>query len=174
MADKILAKEILARFEQEQKVRKATVGGKAKRSGYKTLDRQNTKWLKGVFAEYGWPTFSLVGKKAADAACVMILHADQDVEFQKEALSLMKKAFKKSPTQVSKARIAYLTDRILSNEGKPLMFGTLYDTKGIEVTPKKIKDAKNVNTRRKEYGIKTTVEGRRRALVRELKKLGAK
>lgn len=70
--------------------------------------------------------------------------------------------------------IAYLTDRLLANEGKPLVYGTLYDVSGLEVTPRPIRDMKNVNKRRRAIGIMTTVEGRRRALIRELKSLGAK
>jgi hypothetical protein len=174
MKEKALAKEILRRVQEEQRVRKLQVAGKAKRPEYKKLDRQNTKWLKSVFAEYGWPTYSLIGKKAAEGVALMVLHADQELEFQKHALQLMKRLLKKSPHEVSKARIAYLIDRILSNEGKPLLFGTLYDTKGTEVSIRKIKDPKNVDRRRKEYGITTTVEGRRRALIRELKQLSAK
>jgi hypothetical protein len=174
MKNRALTSEILKRVEEEQRVRKLQVSGKAKRSEYKKLDRQNTKWIKSVFAEFGWPTYSLIGKNAAEGIVLMVLHADQDIEFQKDALKLMRKLLKKSPNEISKARIAYLTDRILWNEGKPLWFGTLYDTKGTQVTVRKIKEPENVDNRRKEFGIKTTVEGRRKALVRELKQLGAK
>ncbi len=174
MQNKELAQEILRRVAEEQKVREAQVAGKAKRTDYKKLDRKNSAWLKKVFTEYGWPTHTLIGKKAAEGMCLMIRHADHDLSFQKDALSLLKRAYKKNPKEVPLQEIAYITDRILSNEGKPLLFGTLYDTEGSTVTVRRIRDAKNVDKRRKEFGIKTTVEGRRRALSRELKRLGAK
>jgi hypothetical protein len=174
MKDKKLAQEILTRVEREQKVRKAAIGGKAKRADYKKLDHQNTAWLKKVFAENGWPKFSLVGRKAADGVWLMVQHADQDLAFQKYALKQMKKVLDTKPDEASKMRFAYLTDRILSNQKKPLEFGTMYNTKGLVVTPMPTRDPKNVDQRRKAYGIKTTVEGRRRALIRELRALGAK
>ena len=174
MKDSKLAKEILRRVETEQKIRKASIGGKAKRSDYKKLDRQNSTWLKTLFAEHGWPTFSLIGKKAADGVWLMVQHADHDLTFQKSSLALMRKLFTRQPHEVSKMRIAYLTDRIRMNEKKPLIFGIMYKVDGLKVSPYPIQNPNEVNKRRKEFGIKTTVEGRRRALIRELKKLGAK
>lgn len=171
--NKTLAREIMNRVAAEQKVRKASVSGKAKRSQYKALDKKNSKWLKSVLEKFGWPTFSLVGKSASDGAWLLVQHADHDVLFQKYALSLMKKALKRNPKEVSKMRIAYLTDRILLNEHKPLIFGTMYKVDGLKVTLYPIKNSKQVDARRKTWGIKTTVEGRRQALIRELKKLRA-
>ena len=174
MKEIALAKEILRRVGAEQEIRNAAVADKEKRPYYKKLDRQNSKWLKGVFKTHGWPTFSLVGKRAADGVWMMVQHADHDLAFQKESLRLMKKQLKKDPTEVSKIRVAYLTDRILGNEHKPLEFGIMFNVDGLKVTPFPIRDIKNVDKRRREYGIKSTVEGRRNALLRELKKLGAK
>jgi hypothetical protein len=174
MTNRLLAKEICRRVDAEQKVRILHVGGKAKRSEYKKIDRENSKWSQQVFKEYGYPRISLVGKLATDGIWLMVQHADHDLPFQKKALQLMIRLQRKYPQEIRKKHIAYLTDRILYNEKKPLRFGLMYKTKGVEVFALPIRDAKYVNQRRKEYGITTTVESRRRALIRELKKLGAK
>lgn len=174
MYNKKLAQEILKRVEAEQVLRKAQVSGKAKRSEYKKLDRQNTTWLKTVFREFGLPTHSLAGKKALKGMFLMIRHADHDRRFQQEALRRLRKVCKKDSQEAPCEEIAYLTDRLLANAGKSIEYGTLYDVNGLDVKPKPTRDAKNVDKRRKEIGIRTTVEGRRRALIRELKSLGAK
>ncbi len=174
MKNKKLTQEILERFENEQVVRKAYVAGKAKRSEFKKLDRQNTAWLRKVFTEYGLPTYSLIGKKALEAMFLMVRHATPNVPFQQHVLKLLKRAYKKNPREVPGVEIAYLTDKLLEAVGKPLEYGTLYDVDGLQVVSMKIRDAKNVDKRRRSVGIKTTVEGRRRALVRELRAFGAR
>ena len=171
MYNKKLAQEILKRSEAEQVVRKAQVAGKAKRSDYKKLDRQNTAWLKTVFKEFGLPTHSLVGKKALKGMFLMIRHAIPDYKFQEDVLRRLKKIYKKFPKEVPGEEIAYVTDRLCEGRGKPTEYGTLYDVRGFDVRSKPIRDPKNVDKRRKEIGIRTTVEGRRRALVRELRRL---
>ena len=66
----------------------------------------------------------------------------------------MKKIYKNNPQDISKTNIAYLKDRVLVNNGKKQLFGTQFYTnkKGI-FGPRPIKDIKNLNKRRKEYGL---------------------
>jgi hypothetical protein len=53
-------------------------------------DRARTERLKWIIAQYGWPTFDLVGEDGADAAWLIAQHSDLDPEFQQEALNLIK------------------------------------------------------------------------------------
>ena len=59
------------------------------RSGHKkgvrlngNIDKQNNAELKRIIREYGWPTISLVGKKASSNAWLLAQHADKDQKFQ--------------------------------------------------------------------------------------------
>lgn len=170
MKDKVLASEIMKRFTIEQAARAEFVRGKMKRSDFKKIDRLHTVWMKQAIVNYGLPTYSLVGKKALGAFFMMVRHATQDAVFQKKVLQLLRQKLQKEPRDVPKEEVAYLTDRLLESSGKPTLYGTLYNVKGLTVQSKPIRDAKNVEMRRRRVGILTTVEGRRRALVRELKK----
>src|SRR5262245_10057372 len=49
----------------------------------KAADEDNTKWLKGLVEKHGWPTNTLVGKDGANAAWLLVQHADQDPKFQR-------------------------------------------------------------------------------------------
>ncbi|MEW6170839.1 MAG: DUF6624 domain-containing protein, partial [Candidatus Omnitrophota bacterium] len=58
------------------------------------------------------------------------------------------------PTDIQKENIAYLKDRILINEGKKQLFGTqFYFNKKKKLIPYSISNPKNLDKRRKEYGL---------------------
>jgi hypothetical protein len=78
--------------------------------------------LKEIIAEHGWPTYDLVGRKAADAAWLIAQHADLDPEFQREALELLRAAVEAE--QASAGNLAYLTDRVAAGAGEPQSYGT--------------------------------------------------
>jgi hypothetical protein len=149
--NKKLAQEILQMVREDQTMR---------RRAYKTgewdidLDRKHTEQLKMIIRKHDWPTILLVGKKASWGAWLLAQHADHDVNFQKKCLNLLKKAYKDNPKSVDKANIAYLMDRILVNEDKKQLFGTQFylNHKGKSV-PRPIQRIKELNQRRKEYGL---------------------
>ena len=78
--------------------------------------------LKEIIAEHGWPTYDLVGHRAADAAWLIAQHADLDPEFQREALELLRAAVEAD--QASAGNLAYLTDRVAAGAGEPQSYGT--------------------------------------------------
>ena len=47
------------------------------------VDADNTAWLCGVVDHHGWPGASLVGEDGAQAAWLLVQHADQDPGFQR-------------------------------------------------------------------------------------------
>lgn len=74
------------------------------------VDFANTEWLKAHVSAKGWPKYSEVGEKAANAAWLLAQHADHDPAFQLTALRLMEPLL--ATKEVSPGDYAYLYDRI--------------------------------------------------------------
>jgi hypothetical protein len=108
-----LRKELLEMARQDQVER--TGGGGID-------DEPRIARLKEIIAEHGWPTYDMVGRKAADAAWLIAQHADLDPEFQREALELLEAAV--ATEQASPGNLAYLTDRVAAGAGEPQSYGT--------------------------------------------------
>lgn len=120
----------------------------------KRLDRQNSKRMKQIIAKYGWPTITMVGKTGSRNAWLLVQHADHDLKLQTGALAQMQSAFGKSNKEINPMHIAYLTDRILVNRGEKQIFGTqFYFTKKRLLDLRATRDLKNVDIRRKLYGL---------------------
>ena len=60
--------------------------------------------------------------------------------------------------------VAYLTDRVLVNEGKPQRYGTQMTMQGDQIVPKPIEDAEHVDARRASVGLPPMAEYRRKVL----------
>ncbi len=118
------------------------------------VQRVNTERLKGIVEKYGWPTIDLVGAKASRHAWLIIQHADHNVRFQKKCLAMMQEIYQYNPHNISRENIAFLTDRILVNTKRKQVFGTqFYVNKKKLFTYRPIKSFKDLDHRRKEYGI---------------------
>ena len=134
--------------EQQAELDKAT-------TKLKTIDAENTKWLRGIVEKQGWPTITSVGKDGANAAWLLVQHADADPKFQRQCLDLMTKLAK---TEVSQSNLAYLTDRVLLAEGKKQLYGTQFTSVDGKWKPRPIEDEANVDKRRAEAGLKSLAE----------------
>lgn len=111
------------------------------------LAKKNTDEMKKIINKFGWPLTKLVGKKASHFAWLLVQHADHDVKFQKDCLVLMEK---------NTIDWAYLTDRILVNEGKPQIYGTqFYKNLDGKLIPRPIKNGAGLNNRRKFLGLQS-------------------
>jgi hypothetical protein len=108
------------------------------------------QWLKQTVEKLGWPTNSLVGSEGADAAWLLVQHADADVKFQRKCLDLMAALPK---NEVSQTHFAYLTDRVLLAEGKKQIYGTQFDWVDGKLQPQSLEDEANVDKRRAEVGM---------------------
>jgi hypothetical protein len=75
------------------------------------VDFANTQWLKPHVVEKGWPKYSDVGEKAANAAWLLVQHADHDPAFQLQVLRLMEPML--ATKEVSPGDYSYLYDRIM-------------------------------------------------------------
>lgn len=114
------------------------------------VDARNTARMKQIVAEIGWPTVSKVGKEGANNAWLLVQHADHDVVFQEQCLSLMKE----SPEgEVNRTDIAYLEDRVRVNQGRGQLYGTQFTQENKQHIPRLIEDEENVDERRAELGI---------------------
>jgi len=136
--------------EDQEAIRKRQQKGVVNTRIFKT----NTKKMEGVIARFGWPTISLVGAKGSKNAWLIVQHSDGNLRFQKKCLQLMLAKAKKNPKDIIPMQIAFLTDRILTNEKKTQKFGTqFYWNKKGEFTYWPIRDIRNVDERRATYGI---------------------
>jgi len=121
----------------------------------KSIDADNTKWLKGVIERHGWLGESLVGRDGANAAWLLVQHADADPKFQRHCLDLMAKL---PPGEVSRSELAYLTDRVLLAEGKKQKYGTQCMFADGKWKPRPLEDEANVDKRRAEVGLPPLAE----------------
>lgn len=114
------------------------------------VDRRNTREMKNIIAQNGWPTISMVGKKGTQAAWLIVQHADRDVRFQRRCLRLLKDH--KNDGEVYRRHIAYLWDRVNINEGRPQLFGTqFYTNRQGRFGPRPIRTRKLLSRRRHAY-----------------------
>jgi Family of unknown function (DUF6624) len=94
----------------------------AERAEPRKLTERNQALIRQIVQEYGWPGISLAGADGAHGAWLVVQHMDGDPEFQAYCLSLMQQSF--SIGDVSAHDLAYLTDRVLTSQSKPQMYGT--------------------------------------------------
>lgn len=112
--------------------------------------------MKQHVAEIGWPVARMVGADGARAAWLLVQHADHDVAFQRKCLDLML-ALKKED-QASAVDVAYLTDRVLVNEGLEQVYGTQFHVVDGVRQPRPIRDPEKVDERRAAAGMSTLKE----------------
>lgn len=84
--------------------------------------RQHTVQLKAIVRDHGWPKISEVGEDASQDAWLLVQHADDDRNWQWEALKLMEPLA--ATGEIKGSNIAYLKDRLSVAESKPQPYGT--------------------------------------------------
>jgi hypothetical protein len=109
-----LQDELLGMLKRDQRERTGGAIGEG--------DEARTERLKEIIDQYGWPTIDLVGSKGEDAAWAIAQHSDQDLEFQREALELLRDAV--DAGNASPGNLAYLEDRVAVASGEPQVYGT--------------------------------------------------
>ncbi|PZQ82037.1 MAG: hypothetical protein DI548_12380, partial [Flavobacterium johnsoniae] len=85
-------------------------------------DSKNLEESKAIIAKYGWPKISEIGKDGQNNFWLTIQHADQDVRFQRQALTAMEKLFKTN--EINLEHYAFLYDRIQCNLNYKQLYGT--------------------------------------------------
>jgi len=158
-----IAKKInqMAELDQEMRYYAKKHGGRIKEK-YRDVDRKNTKQIKEIIKQIGWPTISKVGKKASSNAWLLVQHADHDPYFQEKCLKLMKKLPQK---EIDTRNIAYLEDRVRVNTNRLQIYGTQFyiNKKGI-FGPKPVKNIKKIDELRKKMNLEHFEEYKKRAM----------
>ena len=158
--DPALRQELLDRMERDQELRRLVLKSNSNEQQIlelKELDRMHTMWMKSVVEKRRWPTISMVGRDGANAAFLLVQHADHDAAFQRRCLDLMQPLAERS--EVSKPDLALLTDRVLLAEGKKQLYGSQFvlDDRG-ELVPRPIEDEARVDQRREKMGLPPIAE----------------
>lgn len=151
-----LRQKLLDRLKEDQRIRNEIPNDAAKITPdfiarLQSVDRANAKWLKKIIKQYGFPTRSLVCEDGVYAAFILVQHADLDREFQKSVLPLWEKSVRSG--EVPAIYFAYLTDRILTGEGKPQRYGSQLTLENGKFVPLPVEDEADVDERRIELGL---------------------
>jgi len=149
-----LALELFHIYERDQHIR--GYGLKYIEKRLTNVDSLNILRVEEIIKEYGWPTYSLVGKEAADGAFMVIQHSNYKI--QKKYLNQIVAAAKNK--EANAESLALIQDRISTNEPPYYqIYGTqVFKTqdktgKWSKYTYYPIKDEENVDVRRKEMGL---------------------
>lgn len=120
------------------------------------VDAANTAALRAMVERHGFPTVSMVGEEAADAAFLVAQHADADLAFQKRVLRELEALAERG--EASRSSVAYLTDRILRAEQKPQLYGTQYHQEAdgdgvVRFVPPVVVNPSDLDRRRRAMGL---------------------
>jgi hypothetical protein len=86
---------------------------------------ENARALDEIIQQHGWPGISKVGLDGSRAAWMIAQHSICTPNLQRKFLQHISEAEKHG--DVPAKQVALLTDRIRFNEGKPQVYGTVYD-----------------------------------------------
>lgn len=152
-----ISSEILkmAEVDQEMRHRVMANGGIFENKEDEEIDITNTSRMIEIVKEIGWPTVSKVGAEASRMAWLLVQHADHDVNFQKEALELMKA---EPFSEVNLKDIAYLEDRVRVNSKLPQIYGTQFYTHDGIFEPRPIENIEIVDELRAKAGLESLEE----------------
>ncbi len=133
-----LRSELVEMFKEDQKA--------VRTKKFNKIKSKNTKRLKQIIGEIGWPHPKIAGKNGELAAWLIVQHSS-DLKFQEKCLKLLKEFPK---TKERKQHIAYLIDKILVRKNKKQIYGTQFTKRG---TLSPIVDQKNLDKRRKQMAL---------------------
>lgn len=124
-----LRRELIAMREEDLNVREELASDGALFEGYhptmEAVHRRNGLRLLAILNEVGWPGRSLAGEDGCEAAWLIAHHALPLPELGRLALTLLQEAVVAGEAPALQA--AMLEDRICMNEGRPQVYGTMYD-----------------------------------------------
>ncbi|MGW2486094.1 DUF6624 domain-containing protein [Streptomyces sp. NPDC001606] len=118
-----LAKELISMAEADHRSSvHANSADPAEQLAWRRLTAWHGDRLGEIMDEYGWPTADRVGEEAARAAWLIAQHADRQLDVQRRALRLLRRAV--SEGSAGPRELAFLLDRTRVNEGREQIYGT--------------------------------------------------
>jgi len=159
-----LYRELMDMRRLDQAIRRGEWLPELEGLGMMEVDARHTARMKEILVVHGWPTVSLVGEDGARSAWLLVQHADADPAFQRLCLEKMKSV---AAGDVSPIDVAYLTDRVLVNEGKKQIYGTQFWNADGELVPRPIEDESRVEALRAALGMISMQEYHRRMTGRD-------
>jgi tetratricopeptide (TPR) repeat protein len=150
-----LRSELLEMYRVDQAMRRGEEIPGLEGKAWSEIDGRHTARMKEIVAEHGWPTKTLVGSDGANATWLIVQHADADPVFQRRCLELMRRV---PEGEISLVDLAYLTDRVLVNEGTKQIYGTQFWTVDGKLVPRPIEDESGLAARRESLGMITMEE----------------
>ena len=159
MANRALAAELRRMLDEDQAVFGVPPSTYAQKQEVSLRHRTR---LAQIVAEHGWPTIGLVGRRGAQAAWLIVQHADDDPDFQLRMLPLVRAAA--AAGEIAGSDAAYLEDRVLVNAGRPQRYGTQFQHPQGWPVPRPMDDpVLVVDARRAAKGMEPLAEYVRRA-----------
>jgi len=158
--DEELRQELLARAEEDQRVRRLAAPPKGQyefrlpddvAEEWRRVDAENTRWLADLVATRGWPGQTMAGEDGAEAAWLLAQHADGDPELQRAFLEALRGAV--ASGDASPGNLAYLEDRVRVHDGRPQLYGTQFTVTDGEFGRCPIEDPARLDERRAEAGL---------------------
>ncbi len=151
-----LREELLRLATEDERVRDLLASDDSLFEGYhpemQTVHDRNAQRLDEIIDESDWPGVSLVGEDGGEAAWLIAQHAIALPAFQRKCLGLLVQTAEKG--EAPWWQVAYLTDHIRFNEGKPQVYGTQFDwDKNGSMSPWPIDDELGVDERRQSVGL---------------------
>jgi len=129
---------------------------------FKQVDSEHTQELKALIKTYQWFRISQFGKEADQNAWLLVQHADEQPEFQKEILTTLSVLYKAQETKPE--NYAYLYDRVAASffdlsQRKLQRYGTQGACTGPGTwAPIPIEEPALVDARRASVGLGTMAE----------------
>jgi len=112
---------------------------------------ENAQKLDQIVSEHGWPDMTKVGKEGCRAAWLIAQHAICTPALQRKFLDQLIQAAERGT--VPRVQVAYLTDRIRFNEGRPQVYGTVLDWDESGELSCEVEDPDTLDIRRQEIGL---------------------
>jgi hypothetical protein len=115
------------------------------------LHRAHASRLRQIIAVFGWPGFTLVGEKGAQAAWRIALHSISEPAFMRQCRDLIDIASHNG--DVPRWQFAIIDDRIHVYEGKPQRYGTQLRNGPNGLEPHPLENDARVNSMRMHAGL---------------------
>jgi uncharacterized protein DUF6624 len=151
--DESLEKALLDMEARDQALRRELTasGEPTYHSRLEELHRAHSSRLRQIIAVFGWPGFTLVGEKGAQAAWRIALHAISEPAFMRQCRDLLDAA--STNGDAPRWQFAIIDDRIRVYEGRPQRYGTQLRNGPAGLEPHPLENETRVASMRMQAGL---------------------